>query len=397
MKAWSSTAAGVIAIGVNVAGPAPAQAAVVTLANGAVVNYQQTNLAQGGTGIVSGTLQQGAATSSFNCSYDAVRGQLTGSAACNQILGGAATGGLSLAGLEKQVVNARVKVASSLQADTNIRLLDDLIQRRVGAAFTAEVQDGAVGATAAPPSGLGSWAFAGGSLIDDNRLGLEKSGRDLALTAGLNHRSDTALIGGYIGYLNSDIDLKSLDGNASSGGYVLGAYATYLLGPVFSVTASGAYADSSVDLRRAFSGSTVTAAYGHSEWSGSITGNANWRLSDSLRFTAISGLTYGSWTDDAYTDSRGLAFDQAGGDNTWFKASGVLTLQPDAALRPYATATYSRLLSPLQFASGRDALSVGGGLALVSGRMSGGVEVSTLLLQPGQSATSIGLNFQLAF
>ena len=116
---------------------------------------------------------------------------------------------------------------------------------------------------------------------------------------------------------------------------------------------------------------------------------------DSLALTAVGGITYGAWKDDAYTDSRGLAFAKTDGDNTYVKAGGVLTFMPSGVLRPYGFATYNRLLSDPAY-TGRDALQVGGGLAIGSGRLTGGLEVGTQLFQSGQDSTSIGLHLRLA-
>ncbi len=375
---------------------ASARAEIVTLPGGAVANYQQSNGGQGATGTISGSIQQGTTNTPINCTFDAVQGQLTGSPACAQLLTGAA-GAQTLRRIEKPIVALRTTAASALQSTANLRMFDDLVQRRIGAAFAIETQVGVQsGTSAAAPSGLGSWGYVGGSFIGDDRLGFEKSGHDMAATVGVDHAGSNALVGGYVGYLKSDIDLTSLQGNLSSGGWTAGAYVTYLLGPVLSVSASGSYADTSVDLARTFAGAQVNSEYGHTAWSGSATVNGNWRLGDAAAFTALTGLAYGTWRDDAYTDSRGISFDQARGKNTWFKAGSILTLLSSPSFRPYATATYSRLLSPLGYNTGRDSLNVGGGVALVSGRFSGGLEVSTVLLQPGQRNTSVGLNFRLA-
>ncbi len=63
--------------------------------------------------------------------------------------------------------------------------------------------------------------------------------------------------------------------------------------------------------------------------------------------------------------------------------------------KPYAFATYSRLISDPNY-DGRNALQLGGGLAVGSGRLNGAVEAGTLLLQSGQSSTSVGLHLRLA-
>ena len=389
----SATVAGAAAL---LLAAASARAEIVTLPGGAVANYQQNNGGQGATGTISGTIQQGTTNTPINCTFDAVQGQLTGSPACAQLLTGT-TGAQTLRRIEKPIVALRTTAASALQATANTRMIDDLVQRRVGAAFAIEAQVGVQGANSGPaPSGLGSWGYVGGSFVGDDRLGFEKSGHDIAATVGVDHAGSNALVGGYVGYLKSDIDLTSLQGDLSSKGWTAGAYLTYLLGPVLSMSASGSYAHTNADLRRTFAGSQVSAEYGHTEWSGSATVNGNWRLGDAAGFTALTGLAYGTWRDDAYTDSRGIAFDQARGKNTWFKAGSILTFFSSPTFRPYATATYSRLLSAMGYNTGRDALNVGGGVALISGRFSGGVEVSTLLLQPGQRNTSVGLNFRLA-
>ena len=374
---------------------APAEAALVTLPDGSVINYQQNNVASGSTGTFNGTIQQSGVSSSFSCAYDAVSGQVSGSAACGQLLGG-----LDLRDLERQIVAARVNVASALQADTNLRFLDSLLQRHIGADLTLSVRAAGVGADASTGSAFGapsfnSFGFGGGSFLDDDRLGFEKSGHNYIATVGLDHASGNTLIGGYVGYLNTDIDLKSLSGDLSSDGWLVGAYVTQVLSPRFSVTGSVSYADSSIDLTRTFAGAPVRASYGHNEWSGSLSANMLIMTTDVFSLSGLGGITYGAWKDNAYTDSRGIAFNKADGDNTYAKVGGLISFLPAAMLRPYGFATYNRLLSDPNY-NGRDALTVGGGLAVGSGRLSGSVEVGTLLLQQGQSSTSIGLHLRLA-
>jgi len=373
----------------------PAAAAVVTLPNGSVVDYTQNNATQGGSGSFSGTVQQGGATSNFACSYDAVTGLIGGGGACAQILNG-----LGLPALERQLVAARVNAASHFQSEANLFLLSDLLQRRIGGDFTLRVQASGEGIAGSAGSGfsaagLGPTAFGGGSFLDDNRPGFEKSGESYVFTVGVDHAAGNTLLGGFVGYMNTDLDLTSLAGNLSSDGWVAGVYATQVLGPIFSVTASGFYSDANNDLRRTFAGAPVTASYGHDEWSGSLQANALLINSDDLAFSVLGGLTYGAWSDNAHTDSRGIAFGEADGDNTYAKVGGVLTFMPTAVLRPYVQATYNRLLSDPAY-NGRDALSLGGGVAVGSGRITGSAEVGTVVLQSGQNNTSVGLHLRLA-
>ena len=220
---------------------ASAQAAVVTLPNGGgVADYQQND----GTGTLSGTLQQGGVSTSFSCTYDAVAGQISGSPACEQIMGA-----IDLSVLERQIVAARVGVASNLQAMTNVQLLDDTFQRQIGGGFSVSARAAGVDAGASVgSSSLGPFAFAGGSFVDDNRAGFEKSGHTYLATFGLYHTMGNTLIGGHVGYTTTDLDLTSLDGKLSSDGWLAGAYITQVFGQRFSVTASAAYTDASVDL-----------------------------------------------------------------------------------------------------------------------------------------------------
>jgi hypothetical protein len=368
-----------------------AQAEVVTLPNGGVVDFQQNS----GTGTFAGTLQQGGATSNFSCAYDAVSGQISGSSACGQILNG-----LNLQTLEQQIVSARVNVASNLQAMSNVQLLNDTFQRQIGGGFSVSARAAGIEAdvsagSAFGSSNLGSFGFAGGSFVDDNRAGFQKSGQNYIATVGLDHTGGNTSVGGHIGYQKTDLDLQSLDGELSSDGWVVGAYVTQVFSQRFSVTLSGTYSDSSVDLERTFTGTAVTAGYGHSELTGSVTASALVISTDSLALVALGGITYGAWDDDAYTDSRGIAFAKSGGDNTYAKFGGVLALMPSSALRPYGFATYNRLLSDPAF-TGRDSLDVGGGLGFGSGRFTGGLEVGTQLFQEGQDNITIGLHLRFA-
>ena len=369
----------------------PAQASQVTLPGGAVVNYQQNNGGSSG-GTVAGTIQQGGATTNFSCSYDPVSGQLSGSASCTQI-----AGSLNLTQLEGQIVGARVNAASALQSMSNLQILDDMLQRQLGDGTTMTMRAAGTGANASAfgsPS-IGSFAFGGGSFVDDNRAGLEKNGHNYIATVGLDHTAGNTLIGAYGGYANTQLKLYSLDGNLSSDGWLAGAYVTQSFSRQFSVTLSGNYLNSDVDLNRTFTGAAVTARYGHTEWSGSFQGNLQLISTRDLALTALAGMTYGSWQDNAYTDSRGIVFNKAEGDSTYAKGGGALTFLPTSDLRPYGYATYSRLLSDPNY-NGRNALEVGGGLAMGSGRFTGAIEGGTVLLQSGQSNYTIGLHLHLA-
>jgi hypothetical protein len=368
-----------------------------TLNDGATVSYTQNSPA----GTVSGTYTaSGGVAVPFSCTYDAASRTFSGSSLCGQILGGALTGGLDLTSLEQRIVAARVSVASEVQANVNLRFLTDLTQRRIGLnlASSAQAQMQA-GAANAPSTAFGapsyqSWGFVGGDFVNDDRTGLDKSGHGVVATAGVDHAAGNILLGGYVAYLNSDIDLKSLDGNLSSDGWALGAYATYVLGPVFSISVSGSYGDSTVHLSRAVTTAPVTGRHDHEEWSLSATGNAFWRLNDMLGLSLLAGVDYGHWHDGAYTDTAGIGFAGDGEGDTSAKVGGVLTLWPGHTVQPYVTTTYSRLVSDLRYQTDRDALSVGGGLLFGGGNISGGLEVDTILLQDHQSDTTIGLNIR---
>ena len=385
MKTQITGAAFIAALSV-LATPASVQAQVVTLPNnGGVATYQPN----AGAGTLTGTLAQGGTSTPFSCGYDVVSGQISGSPSCGQIFNA-----LTLTNVEREIVSARRVVASNLQSMTTTQLLDDTFQRQIGNGFSVGAR--ATGAEAsAGASNLGPFAFAGGSFVDDNRSGFEKSGHTYLATVGLDHTMGNTLIGGHVGYTTTELNLTSLNGDLSSDGWLVGGYLTQLFGQRFSVTASAAYTDANVDFRRTFASTNVTADYGHTEWTGSLTANAVIMSTQSLAFTVIGGVTYGAWKDDAYTDSRGFAYAKADGDNTYAKVGGVLTLMPMGMFRPYGFATYNRLLSDPAF-TGRDAVNVGGGLAIGSGRLTGGLEVGTQLFQSGQDSTSIGLHLRLA-
>lgn len=372
----------------------------LTLNDGSTASFVQNNIGQASAGTITGTITPPGGTSTpFSCAYDVARRQLTGSPACAQVLGGATTGGINLVDLERQAVAARVDVVSHIQANADLQVLNDLTQRRIGlnlaAAAQAQMQVG--GTTSASAFGspqFQSWGFAGGDFLSDDRLGLKKSGHGVVATAGVDHTAGNLLLGGYAAYLNTDLTLDSLDGSLSSDGWALGGYATYVFNSVLSASVSGSYGDSTVNMNRAVSTAPVTAKHGHQEWSLSATGNAFWRLNSDLGLSALAGVDYGKWIDSAYVDSAGIQFNEASEGSTWGKVGTVLTLWPGAMFEPYATAIYSHLLSDPQFVTNRDALTLGGGLELVSGRLSGGLEVDTLLLQDGQSDTTIGLNIR---
>ncbi len=374
---------------------ASAEAAQLTLPGGGVATYQQNNVGSGGTGTLSGTIQQGGSSSNFSCSYDAVSGQLSGSTSCAQI-----AGSLGVTQLERQIVGARVNAASNLQATSNLQLLDDMLQRQLSGDTSLSVRASGIPPTASGNAAYNSlnlspFVFGGGSFVDDNRPGLEKNGRNYVATIGLDHVEGSTTFGGYAGYANTHMNLYSLNGDLSSDGWLIGGYVTETLSRQFSVTLSGNYLGSSVDLNRTFASTAVTARYGHEEFSGSFTGNMMVISTRDLALTAMAGATYGSWQDNTYTDSRGITFNKAKGDSTYVKGGTALTFMPTSVIRPYGYATYSRLLSDPNY-NGRNALEVGGGLGMGTGRFTGSVEAGTVLLQSGQSNYTVGVHLHLA-
>lgn len=369
-----------------------AHAATITVPGVGAVTFDQNNVSAGGSGNITGTVQAGGATTNISCGYNAVTGQVSGSAQCGLILNG-----IGLANLERDLVAARLGVASSLQNESTVKLLDNLVQQRVNTEVSLNVAaagDGTTGSLFGSPS-FGSFGFGGGSFLDDDRLGFEKSGHNYVATVGIDHRGGNTLVGGYAGYINTNISLKSLEGKLDSEGWLVGGYLTQVFSRIFSVTGALTYLDTDVDLRRTFTGNNVTASYGHSEFSGSLTANALLVANVDYAFSLLGGVTYSQWDDAAYTDSRGIAFAKNDGDNTYAKVGGIFTLQPTAQVRPYAFATYNRLLSNPAF-SGRDQLQLGGGLAVGAGRITGSIEASTVLLQSGVDENTIGLHLRFA-
>ncbi len=394
MKKHAKAAILVIGLSSGLCVGAVAEAATLNVPGVGTVSFDQNNISDGGNGSFTGTIQpSGGPAADFSCSYNAVTGQISGASTCGQILNG-----IGLTNIERALVAARVNAASSLQAETNVRLLDNLVQQRVGANVTVSVaaagEGAGTGALFGAPT-FGSFAFGGGSFLNDNRLGFEKSGHNYVATVGVDHAAGNTLLGGYAGYINTNISLKSLEGKVDSEGWLVGGYVTQVLSRLLSVTASLSYLDSSVDFRRTFTGANVISAYGHNEWTGGLTANALLVANQDYAFSLLGGVTYGAWNDGAYTDSRGITFAKADGDNTYVRGGGVFTFHPTGAFRPYGFATYSRLISDPAY-NGRDSLQVGGGVAVGSGRVTGNLEVGTLLLQSGQSETSIGFHLRLA-
>lgn len=393
-----------ITAGIIMAGTAgaaqTAQAQTITLLDGSTVTVGQGGIVNV-AGSVSGTVQQGGVSSAFSCTYDAVSGRVTGSASCGQILGGSLTGGLNVSALERDIVSARVNVASSGQASANFRLLDDLATRRVGVSVITDVQaDLQAGASSDATNVFGeptygAWSSASGNYIDDERFGLEKDGRNYVFTAGVDHTVQNWMVGIYGGYLDTNVDLVSLGGDLNSDGWLAGTYVTRVLDKVFSITAAGSYADMQTHLARTSAGTQIRAAFDHREWSASLNGNAFWLLAPQFGVTATAGVSYDAWKDARYTDSVGVTYAEAKGHNVWGKASGTATFFT-GILRPYANVTYGRLFSDPDFYTDRDRLTVGGGFAVGQGRLTGVFEVNTLLLREDQSDTTVGLHLRLA-
>lgn len=379
---------------------AGAQAQTVTLTDGSTATFAQNTLGLGASGSVSGTLTQGGVNSTFSCTYDTVRGQIGGSPACGRILGGAVTGGLDVAVLERNIVSANISVSSAGQAAANARLLDDLATRRIGidtaVAVQAELQaagrDDASNVFGAPT--YGAWASAGGNFFNDDRLGLERDGHNNVFTAGVDHRVENWMVGLYGGYLETKADLMSLGGDLSSDGWLAGAYVTRVIDDVFSITGAGSYADSESHLSRTSAGARVTGAFDHMEWSASLDGNAFWLIAPRFGLTGTAGVSYNYWRDKAYTDSAGFTYAETKGENAWGKLAGTATFFT-GILRPYANVTYNRLFTDPDFYTKKDRVTIGGGLAMGQGRLNGVIEVNTLLLNDNQRDTTVGLHLRL--
>ncbi len=380
---------------------AGAHAQTVTLTDGSTATFTQNALGLGASGSVGGTLTQGGVNSAFFCTYDTVRGQIGGSPACGQILGGATTGGLDVSVLERNIVSANISVSSAGQASANTRLLDDLATRRIGIDTTVAVQAEIQAAGRADASNVfgaptyGAWASAGGNFFDDDRLGLERDGHNNVFTAGVDHRVENWMVGIYAGYLQTKADLTSLGGDLTSDGWLAGTYVTRVLDDMFSITGAASYADSESHLSRTSAGTRVTGAFDHMEWSASLDGNAFWLIAPRFGLTGTAGVSYNRWRDKGYTDSAGFSYAETKGENMWGKLAGTATFFT-GVLRPYANVTYNRLFTDPDFSTKKDRLTVGGGFAMGQGRLSGGVEVNTLLLNDNQRDTTIGLHLRLS-
>jgi hypothetical protein len=380
---------------------AGAHAQSLTLANGSTATFTPNTLGLGASGSVSGTLTQGGASSPFSCTFNPVTGQVGGSPACGQILGGTATGGLSVSVLERNIVSTNISVSSAAQASANARLLDGLATRRIGIDSTVAVQAELQAAGRGDASNVfgaptyGAWASAGGNFFNDDRLGLERDGHNNVFTAGVDHRVENWMVGIYGGYLETRADLTSLGGDLNSDGWLAGTYVTRVLDDVFSITGAASYADSESHLSRTSAGTRVIGVFDHMEWSASLDGNAFWLLAPRFGITGTAGVSYNYWRDKAYTDSAGFSYAQTKGDNVWGKLAGTATFFT-VIVRPYANVTYNRLFTDSDFYTKRDRLTVGGGLAMGQGRLSGVVEVNTLLLNDNQRDTTVGLHLRLS-
>ncbi|MGE4061814.1 MAG: autotransporter outer membrane beta-barrel domain-containing protein [Rhodospirillaceae bacterium] len=371
----------------------------LTLANGSIVTVVPGGLDL--TGSLGGTIQQGGVSSAFTCGYNTVTGQVSGSPACGQILGGSVTGGLNVQALEHDLVNVRLNVASEGMAAANVSLLNDLATRRIGLTRAVSAQAGLQSSETTDATNVfgdpqyGAWASAGLGFFNDERFGLERDGDSKVFTAGVDHTVENWMVGIYAGYLDTKVDLISLGGDLSSDGWLMGAYATRVLDEVFSITGAGSYADSEAHLSRISAGTPVRAAIDHMEWSASLSGNAFWLVMPQFGVTATAGLSYDKWRDDEYTDSLGVFYNETSGENFWAKFGGTATFFT-GALRPYANVTYARMITQPDFYAHRNRVTVGAGLALGTGPLSGVFEVNTQVFNDDQRDTAVGFHLRLA-
>jgi hypothetical protein len=352
-----------------------------------------TPVSNGTTGTFNGTITQLGTTTAVSCGYDIATGTITGGANCNAILTPA-----NLASLTRAMVSQRLAVAADVSAEANMNLTQGVFERRLANDLFIRVQaDAQVNPSSTSPSlgtSVGSYGTAGGGFFDDDRLGLQKDGDSYVLTAGLDKSFGQLVMGGTLGYIKSDVDLQSLNGDLDSKGWLVGGYMGYIFNSVFSVTAGATYVDSNVDVLRTTGATQIASEYDQTEWNAAITANAFQRVGD-LGLTGLVGVSYGDWKTDSYTDSTGLAFGEASDDNFTGRVGGVISLLSTEGLTPYASAVYNHYLTDRSFGSDESWFDVSAGLSFgFGGSAVGSLEVSKSLALEDQDNTTVGLHIR---
>jgi len=209
--------------------------------------------------------------------------------------------------------------------------------------------------------------------------------------------SDNFILGGFIGYEDSRVDMREIDGRQENDGLMLGAYAGITFTDWLYASANGHWASLSNSLEeRAFNSLTPVQADFDSERYGiGIDLNAMTALGN-LALHGQVAYNYGSETYDRYTSSTGeeVALDDA--DLGRFSATAELSYAGDN-WSPYISATYEKDTSVSDVVLDDDGFLINAGLRFYGATYSFEAYVSSVEGRDNENHYMIGLNGSLLF
>jgi hypothetical protein len=354
-------------------------------------------IAANGTGTMVGSATINGVNTALSCTYNIITNTVSGGAACSQVLSGS-----NLAGFARTMVAQRLSYTASVLSQANTAFTGNMLEARLTNDLIIRVQGEAQGGAQSTGannnvnfgSGYGSYGLGGVGWYDDNRLGQNKDADSFVLTAGFDKAAGKVLFGGTVGYIDQNVDLESLNGDLDSQGYLGGVYVGYLFNNVWSMTASGTYVSSDVDVARTSGTTLITSTYDQTEYNAALMANAFNRVGD-LGLTFTFGAGYDRWKTDAYTDSANIAYGAAKDDNWTGRVGGVISLLSTQGVTPYATVMYNHILSDRNYGQDRGSLDASAGLSVRIGTgFMGSVEVSKTFMQQDQDSVTAGLHFR---
>ncbi len=371
------------------------QPQTVSFGTGSTANVTFNPIAANGTGTMVGSAVINGVNTPLSCTYNIVTNAVTGGAACNTVLSGS-----NLTNFARTMVAQRLSYAAQVMSQANSTFSGNLLEHHLTNDLIIRVQGDQQGGpqsssnAASFGGGYGSYGLGGAGWYDDDRLGQDKDGDSLILTAGFDKAAGKVLFGGTIGYIDQNVDLKSLNGDLDSQGYLGGLYVGYLFNNVWSMTASGTYVSSDVDVARTSGTTLITSNYDQNEWNASLMANAFNRVGD-LGLTFTFGVGYDRWKTDSYVDSTAVAYAAAKDSNWTGRAGGVISLLSTQGVTPYATVMYNHILSDRNFGQDRSTMDAGAGVSFrfATGFL-GSVEVTKTFMDRDQDNVTAGLHFR---
>ena len=243
----------------------------------------------------------------------------------------------------------------------------------------------------------GLWVDASKAFIDIDRTASRADGNSMTVLVGMDRFfTEDVLVGGLLGGLKSDIDLKSLNGKQETIGTLFGIYGAWLLDRNWTLEGNATYTKVENDVDRTSGNVRITSFYDSDRYS--LSGALNgYRVIDQWYVTTGIGGSFTREKADGYTDSSGTPFP---GDTLEI---GIVNGMAEAAygltdlFEPYVSAAYEYELTDPE-AGGKDTLILGAGFRYQPHQsLSLGGSVTTQTFRSKEKVTTVGLNARLQF